>query len=158
MLTEEEDVEIHALVKRGWSISEIARHVGRDRKTIRAYLAGDRQPGVRRRVEEDPFDGVEAYVAQGLSDEPSASVGTRSYTARSQLRRPVREPASRPSSPPGPGPWGCQAAGTGPACPAWVYAPAATAEADMSWPAIRWRVRRGTPAHRRATRGGWVFT
>ena len=26
MLTQEEDVEIHALKERGWSISEIARH------------------------------------------------------------------------------------------------------------------------------------
>jgi hypothetical protein len=30
MLTEEDDVEIHALAKRGWSISAIARHTGRD--------------------------------------------------------------------------------------------------------------------------------
>lgn len=42
MLTEEDDVEIHALAKRGWSISAIARHTGRDRKTIRAYLKGKR--------------------------------------------------------------------------------------------------------------------
>jgi integrase len=36
MLTQEEDVEIHALAKQGWTISEIARHTGRGRKTIRA--------------------------------------------------------------------------------------------------------------------------
>ena len=42
MLTEEDDVEIHALAKRGWSISAIARHTGRDRKTVRAYLRDDR--------------------------------------------------------------------------------------------------------------------
>ena len=30
MLTHEEHVEIHALKKRGWSISEIARHTDRD--------------------------------------------------------------------------------------------------------------------------------
>jgi transposase len=69
MLTQEEDVEIHALQQRGWTISEIARHTGRDRKTIRAYLDGVRQPGVRAAVEEDPFDLVEAYVAQRLSDD-----------------------------------------------------------------------------------------
>ena len=35
MLTEEEDVEIHALVKRGWSISEIARELrGRHRHPV----------------------------------------------------------------------------------------------------------------------------
>lgn len=42
MLTEEDDVEIHALAGRGWSISAIARHTGRDRKTVRAYLSGKR--------------------------------------------------------------------------------------------------------------------
>jgi transposase len=69
MLTQEEDVEIHALAKRGWSISEIARHTGRDRKTIRAYLSGARQPGVRMAVEPDPFDLIEGYVRQRLSDD-----------------------------------------------------------------------------------------
>ena len=42
MLTEEDDVEIHALARRGWSVSAIARHTGRDRKTVRKYLAGPR--------------------------------------------------------------------------------------------------------------------
>jgi len=69
MLTQEEDVEIHALAKQGWTISEIARHTGRDRKTIRAYLSGVRLPGVRMAVEPDPFDLIEAYVAQRLSDD-----------------------------------------------------------------------------------------
>jgi transposase len=40
MLTEEDDVEIHALSRRGWSVSAIARHTGRDRKTVSKYLAG----------------------------------------------------------------------------------------------------------------------
>ena len=34
MLTQEEDVDAHALRRRGWSISAIARHLGKDRKTI----------------------------------------------------------------------------------------------------------------------------
>jgi hypothetical protein len=38
MLTEEDDVEIHALAARGWSVSAISRHTGRDRKTARKYL------------------------------------------------------------------------------------------------------------------------
>jgi len=42
-----EDVEAAALSKRGWSISAIARHLGRDRKTVRSYLAGERSPPVR---------------------------------------------------------------------------------------------------------------
>jgi transposase len=69
MLTQEEDVEIHALRKRGWSISAIARHVGHDRKTVRAYLTGDREAGVRSGAVEDPFDGVEPYVRQRLRDD-----------------------------------------------------------------------------------------
>ena len=35
MLTQEDDVEISALRARGWSVSAIARHTGRDRKTVR---------------------------------------------------------------------------------------------------------------------------
>ena len=42
MLTQEDDVEIHALARRGWSVSAIARHTGRDRKTVAKYLAGER--------------------------------------------------------------------------------------------------------------------
>ncbi len=72
MITQGEDVEIHALHKQGWSISAIARHTGRDRKTVRAYLAGDRQAGVRAKPDEDvdPFDVVEPYVRQRLNDDP----------------------------------------------------------------------------------------
>ena len=47
MLTQEDDVEIHALSKRGWSVSAISRHTGRDRKTVRKYLdqpAGQQRP------------------------------------------------------------------------------------------------------------------
>ncbi|MEV6763721.1 hypothetical protein AB0N16_24405 [Streptomyces sp. NPDC051105] len=33
---------------RGWTISVIARHLHRDRKTIRSYLTGQRVPGPRR--------------------------------------------------------------------------------------------------------------
>ncbi len=56
MLTPEEDVEITSLRKRGWTISAIARHVGRDRKTVRSYLSGAREPGVRHRSGEDVGD------------------------------------------------------------------------------------------------------
>ena len=72
MITQGEDVEIHALHKQGWSIAAIARHVGRDRKTVRAYLNGDRQVGVRakREGDADPFDAVEPYVRQRLTDDP----------------------------------------------------------------------------------------
>lgn len=70
MLTSEEDMEITALRKQGWSISAIARHVGRDRKTVRAYLAGEREPGVRARAGVDPFDRFEPYVRQRFADDP----------------------------------------------------------------------------------------
>ena len=70
MLALEECVEVHALRERGWSISAIARHLGRDRKTIRAYLSGERIPGRRVPSGSDPFDPFEAYVRQRLSDDP----------------------------------------------------------------------------------------
>ena len=73
MISQEEDVEAHALRKQGWSISAIARHLDRDRKTIRAYLNGQREPGVRRPAAEgDPFDGFEAYVRQRFVDDPTS--------------------------------------------------------------------------------------
>ncbi len=55
MLTWEEDVEASALRKQGWTISAIARHLGRDRKTIRAYLTDKRAPGKRHQPHPDPF-------------------------------------------------------------------------------------------------------
>jgi predicted transcriptional regulator len=50
------------LKERGWSISAIARHLGRDRKTVRSYLNGDRRPGVRVTVVVDPLGEFEPYV------------------------------------------------------------------------------------------------
>ena len=44
MLTREEDVEIHALQRQGWTITAIARHTGRNRRTIRNYMNGKRDP------------------------------------------------------------------------------------------------------------------
>jgi transposase len=69
MLTPGEDVEITSLRKRGWTISAIARHVGHDRKTVRAYLSGEREPGVRAKAEADPFDRFEPYVRQRIVDD-----------------------------------------------------------------------------------------
>lgn len=48
MLTREEDVDAHAVRRQVWSISATARHLGRDRKTIRAYSNGERVPEHRR--------------------------------------------------------------------------------------------------------------
>ena len=70
MLAQEEYVEAHALKQRGWSIAAIARHLGRDRKTVRAHLLGERAAGRRRRAGPDPFEVVEAYVRLRLGEDP----------------------------------------------------------------------------------------
>jgi hypothetical protein len=70
MLSTGEYVEAHALRKRGWSISAIAPHLGRDRKTVRDYLEGRRQPGLRRRGASDPLEGLVPYLAARLVDDP----------------------------------------------------------------------------------------
>ena len=70
MITHGDDVEIHALRAQGWSISAIARHLGLDRKTVRAYVAGEREAGVRASSGVDPFDAVADYVRQRLAEDP----------------------------------------------------------------------------------------
>lgn len=69
MLTWEEELEAQALFERGWKIAVIARHLGRDPKTIRAYLSGERTPGVRRRATPEVFEPFAAYVTQRLADD-----------------------------------------------------------------------------------------
>jgi len=67
MLTEENDVEIHALAGLGWSVSAIARHTGRDRKTVRRYLAAGGPP-----TREAPASCVEpfrSYLARRFEDD-----------------------------------------------------------------------------------------
>ena len=70
MLTQEDDVDAHALRKRGWSISAIARHLGHDRKTIRAYLNGERVAGVRVPAVEDRFAAFVDYCRERLLEDP----------------------------------------------------------------------------------------
>ncbi len=70
MLTQGEDVEVHALARRGWSVSAIARHLDRDRKTVRGYLQGKRQPGVRASAAPDPLAPFGAYLAARSADDP----------------------------------------------------------------------------------------
>lgn len=104
MLSEEEHVEAEALRARGWSVSQISRHLGRDRKTVRAYLGGKRTAGSRRRGGEDAFARFEAYVAQRLADDHglAATVLLRElrglgYDASYQtLTREVRSRGLRP--------------------------------------------------------------
>jgi transposase len=70
MFSRSEDVEAHALSKRGWSISAIARHLERDRKTVRSYLNGDREPGVRASSAPDPLAPFAGYLAARFVDDP----------------------------------------------------------------------------------------
>jgi transposase len=67
MLTQEDDVDAHALRKRGWSISAIARHLGHDRKTICAYLNGERAAGARAPAVDDAFGPFVEYCRLRLS-------------------------------------------------------------------------------------------
>ena len=68
MLSREDEVEVVALHRRGWSISAIARHTGRDRKTVRAWLRRERcREGRRRPSALEPY---RAYLAQRLADDP----------------------------------------------------------------------------------------
>ncbi len=107
MLTREDDIDAHALRRQGWTISAIARHLGRDRKTIRAYLAG-REAGVRATGRVDPFEKFAAYCGQRLADDPHLWASTlfdellqlgydRSYPT---LTRALRERGLRPACEP----------------------------------------------------------
>ena len=61
-------MEIHALAARGWTKAAIARHTGRDRKTVSKYLA---RPGGERRERApsclEPFRG---YLEARFADDP----------------------------------------------------------------------------------------
>ncbi len=70
MLTWENCVEAQALRMKGWSISAIATHLGHDRKTIRAYLNGERRPGERRPARPEAMEDFLAYCRQRLADDP----------------------------------------------------------------------------------------
>jgi transcriptional regulator with XRE-family HTH domain len=63
-------VEVSALHHRGWTISAMARHLGRSRNTIRAYLRGERRPGERRGSTPDPLAPYLAYVTEPLREDP----------------------------------------------------------------------------------------
>jgi transposase len=69
MLTEEDDVEIHALAARGWKVSEIARHTGRDRKTVSKYLKGE---GARQQRTSAPscLEPFRGYIDARFVDDP----------------------------------------------------------------------------------------
>jgi transposase len=111
MLTREEDVDAHALSRQGWTISAIARHLGRDRKTIRAYLAGERTAEQRAPAGPDPFDPFVDYISARLTEDPHLWAVTlfdelqplgfdRSYpTLTRQIRARRLRPACEPCRP-----------------------------------------------------------
>ncbi len=63
-------MDAHALRKRGWTISAIARHLGHDRKTIRSYLEGGRVAGVRVAAGVSPFDPFVDYCREAVGRGP----------------------------------------------------------------------------------------
>ena len=70
MSTWENCVEAQALRTKGWSISAIANHLGHDRKTIRAYLNGERRPGERKPARAEAMEDFLGYCRQRLADDP----------------------------------------------------------------------------------------
>jgi len=101
MLTQEDDVEIHALARRGWSKSAIARHTGRDRKTVAKYLAGN---GPSREPAPSCLEPYRAYLEARFVDDPHVRASVlfeelrplgfdRSYPT---LVREIRELGLRP--------------------------------------------------------------
>jgi transposase len=70
LLSLEGDVEAHALREQGWSISAIARHLGVDRRTVRAYLSGQRIPGQRRRSVPPLIEPFIEYCRIRLAEDP----------------------------------------------------------------------------------------
>jgi transposase len=101
MLTQEDDVEIHALARRGWSVSAIARHTGRDRKTVAKYLVGKASARVPapsclerfRAYLEARFEDDAHVLAATLFEELAGLGFDRSYPT---LVREIRELGLRP--------------------------------------------------------------
>lgn len=86
------------------SISAIARHTGRNRRTIRNYLNGTTTPGVRKPAGEDRFESFVDYVTARLAEDPHLWARTLcdelealGYTASYQtLTRQIRQRKLRP--------------------------------------------------------------
>jgi transposase len=75
MITQGEDVEISALRKRGWSYVAIGRHIGRDWRTVKDYLEGKKEPGVRR-AGPSPLERFVPYLAARFADDPHVWAST----------------------------------------------------------------------------------
>jgi transposase len=75
VLSRDELDQARAMHAKGWTISVIARHLGRDRRTVREHLAGTRQPGVRAR-QPDPIEPFLDYCRARLTDDPHLAAKT----------------------------------------------------------------------------------
>ncbi|MGH3122997.1 MAG: hypothetical protein ACRDND_18500 [Streptosporangiaceae bacterium] len=81
MISETSALRAIALAGQGQNVSEIARHLGHDRKTIRIYLNGHRAPG-QPRPHADSFAPFAAYIRQRADDDPHLrSTGLHRETA-----------------------------------------------------------------------------
>ncbi len=93
MLTQEDDVDAHALHRQGWTISAIARHLGHDRKTIRANLKGGRVAG-RRQQHPGPVQPVRGLLRAAAERRPALVGPRRRLTRSSGWASTVLMPAS----------------------------------------------------------------
>jgi len=75
----------------GWTVSAIARHLGHDRKTVRIYLAGVRDPGQPRAGTTDTFGPF------GIADRLNWLAKKRLTKTSSQCRMSPRSYAVRRS-------------------------------------------------------------
>ncbi|MGF1431905.1 hypothetical protein [Kitasatospora sp. LaBMicrA B282] len=76
MLTPQEVEDAQAMRARGWTISVIARHLRRDRKTIRSYLTGQRPTSATRRAGPDQLEPFIDYCRRRFTDDPHLPVST----------------------------------------------------------------------------------
>ena len=79
MLTQEDVVEIHALRRRGWTIAAIARHTGRDPKTIRRRLSGWES---ERGSAPSPLEPWRRYLEARFADESFAKTAAEQFIER----------------------------------------------------------------------------
>ncbi len=55
---------------RGMSISDIARHTGRNRRTVRNYINGTTTPGMRKKSSPDQFEDFIDYIRYRFTEDP----------------------------------------------------------------------------------------
>src|ERR1039458_8036002 len=93
MLTQENDVEIHALAARGWNQSAISRHTGRDRKTVRRYLSAGEEPAAREAAA-SCLEPWRAYIAERFIDDPHLPAVSLLDEITITSTQPPRRPAT----------------------------------------------------------------